>query len=82
MKQTKIDTTCILNIKGEEARFKVVDAVNSTIREINSLNLTVAQAMRVLKVLEIAITESIDNSKIEVGEIVYCDHYGRPKQRP
>ena len=38
MKQTKIDTTCILNIKGEEARFKVVDAVNSIIREINRLN--------------------------------------------
>lgn len=58
------------------------DAANGTIREINRLHLTAAQATRVLKLLEAAITRSIDNSKIEVGELVYCEYDRRPRQRP
>lgn len=82
MKLTKIDSLEMSGIKGEEERFRVIDAVNGTIREINRLHLTAAQATRVLKLLEAAITRSIDNSKIEVGELVYCEYDGRPRQRP
>ena len=82
MKEIKIDGMSLMRVHGVERKFEVIDAVNELIKKMNEMNLTMSEMQNVIGLLKTAINESTERSKVEIGQVVYYEYNGRPKERP
>lgn len=78
----KLEPIDLLRIHGDEERFEIIDMINDFVSKLNRRNPSIEQIRHIMKVLNRAVEESISKTKVVIEETVYCDHDGRPKERP